>query len=407
MARREQPARHELGGTIEEDRMNTTAIGRLLATLSARRALLGGSFAALALTVLPDLERETAGKPARRRQNRQRGRNRGRGRPGATPCTVCDDADDCPFTSVQAAINAASAGGTVTICKGTYEGNVTISRNLTLAADQGEDVEMEGTGSGSVVTVPAGVTAFIQGLVITGGAGSPDDRGFLRGGGILNSGTLTVTNCDIVHNTAQLGGGLYNDDGAELTIVNSGVVNRTFVSENSGGDGGGIYNTGNLTISGGAEVLDNDADGNGGGIFNQGQVTIDEGNVIGNTAAGDGGGIMNLVGSLTIRNNSFVADNKATNSGGFGGGGGGIYNEFGATLTISGSSVSANEADEQGGGIFNIGTVSLQNTLVDDNDADDTGGGIFNSNGSVSLSGTSRVVDNKPNDCVGTSACAG
>jgi hypothetical protein len=388
--------------------MTTTAIARLLATVGARRALLGSSLAALAVAVLPGDQREVAaGKPARRRNKRQRGRNRGRGRPGAAACTVCDDLDDCPFTSIQAAINAASAGATITICKGTYEENVTISRNLTLAADQGEDVELEGTGRGSVVTVPAGVTAFIQGLVITGGNGSPDDRGFRRGGGILNSGTLTVTNCDIQNNTAQLGGGIYNDDGAELTIINSGVVNRTFVSENSGGDGGGIYNTGNLTISGGAELLDNDADGNGGGIFvNQGQVTIDAGNVIGNSAAGDGGGIMNLGGSVTIRNDSFVADNKATNSGGFGGDGGGIYNEFGATLTVSGSSVSANEADERGGGIFNVGTVSLQNTLVDDNDADDTGGGIFNSSGSVSLSGTSRVVDNKPNDCVGTNACS-
>ena len=382
--------------------MNTAVIEHLLATVSARRALLGSSLAALALAILSGEERDAVGKPARRRRKqRQRGRNRGGNRPGATPCTVCDDEDDCPFTSVQAAINAASAGDTIVICKGTYEENVTISRNLTLAADQGEDVELEGTGSGSVVTIPAGVAATIRGLIITGGAGTADDRGFLRGGGILNSGTLTVDTCDIAKNTAQIGGGIYNDDGAELDIIG-----RSFVSENSGGDGGGIYNNGTLTVGDGAELLDNEADGNGGGIFNEGQVTIDGGNVIGNTAAGTGGGIINFAGSLTIQNNSFVADNKATNSGGFGGDGGGIYNEFGATLTVSGSSVSANEAAERGGGIFNVGTVSLQNTLVDDNDADDTGGGIFSSGGSVSLSGTSRVVDNKPNDCVGTSACA-
>jgi hypothetical protein len=392
----------------KETPVNTTMMTRLLAAVSARRALLGGSLAALALTVLPGDQQEAAvGKPARRRRNqRQRGRNRGGNRPRATPCTVCDDLDDCPFTTIQAAINAASAGATIVICEGTYEEDITISRNLTLAA-QGrgpKNFELEGTGASTVVTVPAGVTATIQGLAISGGSGTLDQQGFRSGGGIYNSGTLTLATVVVENNQVNqglLGGGIYNDDGAELTVTAGSVI-----SNNEADQGAGIYNDGTVTVGDGSEVAENTANGNGGGIFiNQGQVTLDEADVLNNTAAGDGGGIFNDTGSLTIQNNSFVADNEATNSGGFGGDGGGIAN-VGGTVTVDQSRVSSNEADERGGGIFNFGTLVLQNaSVVTDNDADDTGGGIFSTGGSISLSGASRVVDNKPNDCVGTTAC--
>jgi hypothetical protein len=200
--------------------VNTTTMTRLLTAVGARRALLGSSLAALALAVLPGDQQEVAmGKPARRRKRRQQGRKRGGGRPRATPCTVCDDLDDCPFTSIQAAINAASAGATIVICEGTYEEDITISRNLTLAA-QGrgpKNFELEGTGASSVVTVPAGVTATIQGLAISGGSGTLDQQGFRSGGGIYNSGTLTLATVVVENNQVSqglLGGGIYNDDGA-------------------------------------------------------------------------------------------------------------------------------------------------------------------------------------------------
>ena len=377
---------------------------RLLAAVSARRALLGGSLAALALAALPGDQQDVAvGKPARRRTNRQQGRKRGGNGPRATPCTVCDDLDDCPFTSIQAAINAASAGATIVICEGTYKEDITISRNLTLAA-QGrgpKNFELEGTGASTVVTVPAGVTATIQGLAIRGGAGTLN-QGVRWGGGIYNSGTLSLSTVIVENNQllqGSLGGGIYNDDGAELTVTAGSSI-----SDNEADEGAGVYNSGTLTVSGGSEVAANEANGSGGGIFNnQGQVTIDEADVIGNTAEdfGDGGGIFNDSGSLIIRNNSVVADNVAD------GDGGGIANEPQSTVTVDQSRVSSNEADGRGGGIFNnLGTVVLQNaSVVIDNGADDTGGGIFNTNGSVSLSGKSRVVDNKPNDCVGTNAC--
>jgi hypothetical protein len=111
---------------------------------------------------------------------------------------------------------------------------------------------------------------------------------------------------------------------------------------------------------------------------------------------------LNFNGSLIIQNNSEIGDNEAKN-------GGGIYNEAPATLTVIDSAITNNEADDLGGGIFNGGgTVDLQISTVFENKAHETGGGIFNTQGGVvTLDNQSAVVENSPNNCVGTNACRG
>ena len=69
----------------------------------------------------------------------------------------------------------------------------------------------------------------------TGAAGS-------SGGGIFNSGTLTVANSTISGNT---GGGIANGNGGTLTVTNSTISGNTVVNY-----GGGIYNfAGTLTVT--------------------------------------------------------------------------------------------------------------------------------------------------------------
>ena len=59
-------------------------------------------------------------------------------------------------------------------------------------------VTIDAGGNSRVFEINAGVTASISGLTITGGGGTAD-----RGGGLLNLGNLTLTNCTISGNTAR------------------------------------------------------------------------------------------------------------------------------------------------------------------------------------------------------------
>jgi uncharacterized repeat protein (TIGR01451 family) len=84
---------------------------------------------------------------------------------------------------------------------------------------------------------------------------------------------------------------------------------------------------------------------------------------------GNGGGIYNY-GTLTL-NNSTVSGTMTASSGG------GIYNYYGAA-TLNNSTISGNMANDAGGGIYNwAGTLTLNNSSVSGNTAD-SGGGIHN-----------------------------
>lgn len=86
----------------------------------------------------------------------------------------------------------------------------------------------------------------------------------------------------------------------------------------------------------------------------------------GNAGGGNGGGISN-VGTLTLMN-SILSGNSSSN-------GGGIYNA--GTLTVMNNTLSSNSSPF-GGGIFNGGTLSVSNSTLWGNSASVTGGGIDN-----------------------------
>ncbi len=118
--------------------------------------------------------------------------------------------------------------------------------------------------------------------------------------------------------------------------------------------------------------------GNGGGVYNTGSLTI-TGSMVSDNSAGDfGGGIDNSGGTLTIADCT-ISDNDDSGRGG----GGGIYNELTSLLTITDSTVSNNSASE-GGGISTVGTLTLKNSTIAGNSAVGfgsneigVGGGIF------------------------------
>ena len=124
-----------------------------------------------------------------------------------------------------------------------------------------------------------------------------------------------------------------------------------------------------LIIGGGANVTikDSSTDGNGeitggnadagGGIWigPRGTVTLQSGTITSCHASGKGGGIYNM-GNLTINGGSINLSSAAD--------GGGIYNEEGATLTLAGGIITGNIATNNGAGVSNYGTLNMRGDIV-------------------------------------------
>lgn len=167
-------------------------------------------------------------------------------------CVLCDVCfRDCPFASVQQAVNAAEPGSTLRICGGFFR-SVSITKNLVLLGAGSEigGTALRGEGASRVVTVGPGVSVALLDMAIDGGLSSGD------GGGCLNQGTLKLTNCLVSNSQAQRGGGIFNSSGSSLTLQN------TVVTGNAATNGGGVFNdlAGVVTLSSGSSVSGNSPD---------------------------------------------------------------------------------------------------------------------------------------------------
>ncbi len=145
----------------------------------------------------------------------------------------------------------------------------------------------------------------------------------------------------------------------EITLNLSGVT----ITNGSADSGGGILNAGTLVVTD-STVRDNASSGTGGGIANEGAVTITRSTLSGNAAVGDGGGL-HSTGTAAITN-STVSGNSTSGTGSLGGG---IFNQIGASLSMLNDTVAGNAAIARGGGIDTSGTADVANTIIADNAA--------------------------------------
>ena len=256
----------------------------------------------------------------------------------ASAQVVTNSADSGPGTLRSAITNAAS-GAVITFDPSLSGATITLSNTLTINTNLTIDasalpggLQINGNGSVQIFNVAANLTVFLNSLTITNGSGYSDG-----GGGIDNSGILTLNNCTLSGNYADAGGGIYN---------------------------GGLLTLNQCTLSGNYATYI----GGGGGIFNEheGTATLNQCNLSGNSAyndygyAGGGGGIYN--GDLLTLNQCTLSGNSAS---GFTGGGGGIFN--GGLLTLNQCTLSGNSATYNfggGGGIYNADILTITNTVV-------------------------------------------
>jgi len=283
-------------------------------------------------------------------------------------------------------ITNAIDGDTITF---TVTGTINLT---TVLPDLTRSINIEGPGS-KLLTVQRSTggeyriftnraVVSISGLTITGGTSGQVETGCLRpgalGGGVYNSGTLTLNDCVISDSRV-------------------GDLRATF-----GGCGGGVYNSGTMAINN-ATILRNHAgrefgDGYGGGIYNAGVLTVSNSTISGNLAgpntyrftSGEGGGVFST-GMVTIENSTISGNSAQTyciEFCGFARGG-----AISATaVTLRNSTVSNNTAGEEGscGGIAWANNLDMRNTILANNRADNGGNDLC---GNITASGYNLIGD--------------
>ena len=284
-----------------------------------------------------------------------------------TVVTNLNDSGEGSLRQAVANANAFSSDDTITFTvSGTItltSGQLTLANNGALTIDGGGVITISGNGASRVFSVASGAEVTLDGLGIGDGATSGN------GGGILNNGTLTVSDSSV---------------GGNLTT--------------GSGRGGGIYNNGTLTIS--ASTFDGNlttgSGGNsGGGIYNLGTLVVTDSSLTHNTAHSSGGAIFNLGGTLTITS-STLSSNSAN------GGGGLVVN--GGSGSLVNSTVAANSASLLGGGVVVSNSASfsvLDSTLSNNSSAggSGSGGGVYVSDATLTLD-NSIVANSTNGDCV-------
>ena len=318
-----------------------------------------------------------------------------------------------PYLTIGKGITSVNPNGTVNVADGTYYERLTISKNVNLVGQSQENTILDGSNTGRPLTINSGVNVSISLFTIQNGKATGYDA---YGGGIANSGNLTLNNCTVKYNQANptgfygssYGGGIYNY--GNMTIKGSTV------EYNSGTGyyayGGGINNGGTMIIEDSTvqynQAISSSDEAKGGGIYNEVILTINNSNINGNTAWSSypdeayGGGIYNY-GTL-IMDNTNMEGNIVR---GYSAHGGGIYN-YNGIMEISNSNINKNYAEASGsscygGGIYiNSGSLTLtnsninQNTVTGQSGYSAEGGGIYNCGATMTITGGS-VSSNRAN----------
>jgi hypothetical protein len=198
-------------------------------------------------------------------------------------------------------------------------GELALTKDLTLLGPGHEGLALSGNWQNRVLRIATNVNAQISGLAITAGQTGPGQPG----GGIFNSGTLTLIRCGIFGNATGAGA-----DGGNAQIYGG--------SGGSAGNGGGLFNAHAVTLiecsvrnnscgnggMGGFGQVGGGSGGNGGwggGVYSSGFHFAMSGCTVANNCAGTGG--------------TGGSSSAGPAAGGWGGFGGGVYSERSCAAT--------------------------------------------------------------------------
>lgn len=235
---------------------------------------------------------------------------------------------------------------------------------------------------GGAVCVDASGSAVIHASVFTSNHAG-------HGGGVFNSGTLTVDHSVFTGNTAATHGGALQNYG-------TGTLSDTGFEQNTAGTNGGAIDAGGVLSVIRGSFRTNTAGTRGGGINEYGgTLSVTESSFVSNHSNGYGGGMANDEGTVTIVASEFSGNTAV-------GVGGGLRSN-GATI-VTNSTFSGNHSDGNGGGIENSSAsaiAQLFNTSLAGNSTNGQGGNIYigaNTSNHLTLKNT-LVAAGSPNNC--------
>jgi len=316
--------------------------------------------------------------------------------PGDGACLA--EGGACTLRAAIEESNALDGVDTIIVPAGTYvleSGSLDLTDSVSISGAGSGATVVDGNASNRIFLIATTGDVVISGLAIQngyagrgGGISIESGQAALEdvivqrniaedGGGIWNTGTLTITSSHVANNRTELGsGGGINNWGGTVTLINAAIDDNHALTA-----GGGIFADGGSIVMTGGSVSRNAVDNaSGGGILGYSvSVSLAGVDVIDNFAGGAAhggplaiaGGVGVMYGSLTIID-SRIERNLVYGSGG------GVFVERSA-FSLDGGTIHQNMA-RFGGGIYGSGTIS--NVAITDNyveatfDEGGTGGGI-------------------------------
>jgi CSLREA domain-containing protein len=284
------------------------------------------------------------------------------------------------------------------------QGDLNVSQPLTVMGAGASTTIIDGNSTDRIFATDSADLTLEQ---VTLQHGNPTYHGnsFESLGGAIRAinAQLTITNCVLKDNTGLQGGAIYQL-GHTLQLDGTEVRSNQATSF-----GGGLQLQGTTTTIATSTIANNVSGSRGGGLFLAADTTDTTHTIVRSTISGNtairGGGIANQNHSVLVLRNVTISGNTTTNIGM------GVLQSFGAAVTIQNSTIADNHGPGTGLQVDSGEAVTVQNSIIADNgvlggEGADCGGTVI-SNGYNLVETPNSCVFNGPGDQTGVDPMLG